>query len=49
MKSFITINRMVKKQGYGRFLSYLLVNKALQCKIDEPNIMVEHLIVEFEL
>lgn len=38
---------MVADQGYGRFLSYMLVQKALQEKIDDPSIMAEHLIVEF--
>ncbi len=48
MKTFILINRMVADQGYGRFLSYLLVCKALQCKIDEPSIMIEEFQVVFE-
>lgn len=48
MKSFIVINRMVADQGYGRFLSYLLVQKALQIKIDEPDTMVEYLTVELD-
>jgi len=48
MKSFIQINRMVADQGYGRFLSYLLVNKALEVKIESPNTLVEHLEVEFK-
>lgn len=48
MKSFIQINRMVADQGYGKFLSYLLVNKALDIKIKEPNTLAEHLIVGFE-
>ncbi len=47
MKSFNLICRMAKDQGYGSFLTYLLVNKALELKIAEPNIMAEHLIVEF--
>ena len=39
---------MVAKQGHGRFLSYLLVNKALQCKIDDPNILSKYLFVTFD-
>lgn len=47
MKTFLLINRMVAKQGYGRSLSYMLVNKSLETKIADPSIMAEHLIVEF--
>lgn len=39
---------MARSQGYGRFLTYLLVNKALEIKINEPETMPEHLIVEFD-
>lgn len=39
---------MVREQGYSRFLSYLLVAKSLQVKIDEPSTLVEYLTVEFD-
>lgn len=48
MKSFIHICRMARSQRYGRFLTYLLVKKALEVKIADPSTLAEHLIVEFE-
>lgn len=39
---------MAQSQGYGRFLTYLLVKKALELKVDQPSIIAEHLIVEFD-
>jgi hypothetical protein len=48
MESFILINRMVADKGYGRFLSYLLVNKMLQVKIDEPDTLLEYSDIDFD-
>lgn len=39
---------MARAQRYGRFLTYLLVNKALEIKVKEPTTLVDHLIVEFD-
>jgi hypothetical protein len=47
MKKFIQINRNVSQQGFGKFLSYLLVKKSLELIIEDPSIIAEHLIVEF--
>lgn len=47
MKSFILINRLVREKGYGRFLSYLLVDKMIQVKIDEPKTLIEYSDIDF--
>ncbi len=39
---------MVFDQGYeSKFLNHNLVNKSLELKIEDPSIMAEHFIVEF--
>lgn len=49
MKSFIMINRLVSTKGYGRFLSYLLVNKMLEVKINDPSIIIEYSDIDFKI
>lgn len=47
--SFLIICRMAREQGYGRHLTYLLVNKALTIMVENPGTLPDYLSVEFDL
>lgn len=50
MKTFILINRLVReKEYYSRILNYLLVNKMLEVRISNPNILIEYSDIDFDL